>query len=209
MTDRMEYNVSNKTDIQFYDYISEHRLTNTADKPVFSFIHLDFAHDISNEDSALWSGFSGECDQYTSIRGSFEVINEYLRQMKENGTFDNSTIIILGDHGKAPCEIELGHDSLDGPITTALMIKTPGAEHKPLVVNDSAQLSNEYLPDSILEYAGLSVSGNTFDKLLESGDYPTRYMDIYHWRSFGDVFKVTTYEINGDSHDFSNWIRCN
>ena len=76
------------------------------------------------------------------------------------------------------------------------------------MVDDSARLSNEYLPDSILEYAGLSVSGDTFQKLLDSGEYPPRYMDVYHWRSFNDVFKVTSYEINGDSHDFSNWKRC-
>ncbi|MBQ1463795.1 MAG: sulfatase-like hydrolase/transferase [Ruminococcus sp.] len=208
MTDRIDNAVSNDSDVRFYEYIKEHELTNTADKPVFSFVHLDFAHDVSDVDSALWSGFSGQYDKYTAIRGSFEIINEYLRQMKENGTFDNSTIILLGDHGRAPIEIEVGEKDFHGPITTALMIKTPGAERKPLVVDDSARLSNEYLPDSILEYAGLSVSGDTFQKLLDSGEYPPRYMDVYHWRSFNDVFKVTSYEINGDSHDFSNWKRC-
>ena len=33
------------------------------------------------------------------IQGVFRYINEYMRQMKDKGVYDNSTVIITADHG--------------------------------------------------------------------------------------------------------------
>lgn len=211
--DRKPNDISADTDILFYDYLTGHGLNTDSTKPKFSVIHLNCAHDFNVELSALYPGYSnkaGDVDQYTTARGSFVIIEEYLARMKELGVFDNSVIIILGDHGRRPVEIESKDDFKDhfeSPILTTLMIKPENAAHEPLKTNDTAQMSNGYFYSSIIDYSGIGLERRTpsYEDVLINNIADPRYMDVYIWRGVYDRDYLLTYKITGDAHDMDNW----
>ena len=44
---------------------------------------------------------NGETDEITQTIGSLRIVEQYIQEMKEAGVYDNSTIIITADHGRA------------------------------------------------------------------------------------------------------------
>ena len=209
--------IGSNTDIAFYHYIKDHGITNDCDKKTFSFIHMCFAHDANEEESQIYQGdLLGNITGYTTSRGAFAILNELFNQMREKGVYDNTTIIILGDHGRPPVETEVyGASELDDIISTTLLIK-PAHSSGDLQINEDAQLSNSYFPASILDYAGIDHSewGPSYNDLIASGDYPAREISIYTIRFVAaedggllpstDV-EVVAYEVKGNSRDFANW----
>ena len=128
--------------------------------------------------------------------------------MKKLGVYDNSTIIVLGDHGRAPSEIEV--DDLDGltsAITTALLVKPAGAENGKLSYDRDSELSLDFFPASILEYAGIDHEefGISFNDVVEKDLHPDRWLQTFDFGGYGKTIYKTLYKINGDARDFDNW----
>lgn len=209
--------IGSNTDIAFYHYIKDHGITSDADKKTFSFIHMCFAHDANEEESQIYQGdLLGNITGYTTSRGAFAILNELFNQMREQGVYDNTTIVIPGDHGRPPVETEVyGEPELDDIIATTLLIK-PAHTTGDFQINEDAQLSNSYFPASILDYAGIDHSewGPSYNDLIASGDYPARELSVYTIRFVAgedggllpstDV-EVVAYEVKGNSRDFANW----
>ena len=132
----------------------------------------------------------------------------YFEGMKKAGVYDNSTIIIIGDHGRPPAEIELdGKRDLDGAVRTAVLVKRAGAEHGKLRTDSDAELSNAYFTSAVLDYAGVDREGfgPSFDDVIAMDKAPERYLKVYCWHGIGRIEDVLKYEITDDSSDFSNW----
>lgn len=102
-----------------YDKISsddfEFRITC---KKKFSFIHTSGTHYpyITDEHFKPLTDESRKYDNTIGMTQSFRIINRYIDYMKENGLYDNATIIITGDHAPAGSELR----------RTALMVKRSG-----------------------------------------------------------------------------------
>lgn len=60
------------------------------------FNHLSGCHEFINDENCERAD---EPDRDQSVRGLFTLVEEYLRQLKEAGIYDDSTIIIMTDHG--------------------------------------------------------------------------------------------------------------
>ena len=83
--------------------------------------------------------------------------------MKFLGIYDNSTIIILGDHGRAPVELEVDNKpGLTSAITTALLVKPKNAPAENLKIDRDNELSNDFFAASVLEYAVLTTATSDF-----------------------------------------------
>ena len=209
--DAQPWGVGTESDLRFYDYLRSHTLRAESDKPTFSFIHLNFAHDTSMELQSLHPdsrGFTYEKEEAT-VRGAFTILEEYFSQMKAAGVWDNSTVIILGDHGHVPVELECDHEErLNSPIVTALLIKPRGAAEEPLKRDRWKPLSNSYFASSVLEYAGIDRTGfgPSFNDIVNGDEAPPRYMQTSQTtggNGYGDASLF--YEITGDARDLQNW----
>jgi hypothetical protein len=207
MPDVMPMAVGVPSDLKYYDYLKENGLKADSQNKTFSFIHLNCSHG-SGEDTAALYDPDEPVNIYSTTRGGFEILFEYFDQMKELGIYDNSTIIVLGDHGRAPSEIEI--DDLDGltsAITTALLVKPAGAKAEPLKLDRYSELSNDFFPASVIEYAGIDHSdfGLSYQDVIDGELHPDRYMQTFDWHGFGRVVYKAYYKITGDARDFDNW----
>ena len=194
-----------KVDMAMYDYMNTYGMNADSDKKVFTFHHMNGAHDPLDDVAALspeeplavappygqWGN-----DVARTLRGEFRIFSEYVQKTKELGIYDNTTFIIMADHGKSP---DGDYDSITEAMPACLLIRPAHEPDHPLQYNDTAPLSNDMFSASILELAGIEhddVGLSYFDVI--SGDLNVvRYNEL--------VTKDEIFEIRGDAKDFSNW----
>lgn len=195
-------------DMKFYQYLKNNGLNIESEAKTFTFVHLNCAHTVDSSISSIYR-FTGASDVYSTIRGDLEIIFEYIRRMKELGIFDNSTIIILGDHGRAPRELKGAQDALDGAITSALLIKPARAAEERLKTDSDSELSTAFFSASILEYAGIDHSGYgySYNDIINSGISTERFLRSYDFAGYGRMVYQALYKIVGNARDFENWER--
>jgi len=197
--------------MRFHRFIKGAEFTADRDENFFMFMHFNGPHSYGDRnDPGSW-GFhydeeSGQMlyggDMYDIIQACFEMFNLYFTKMDEIGVYDNSTIIITGDHGLR----------WRIPETTALLIKPRGATGA-LTVDTVSELSNAYFPASILDAAGLPRSSfgvSHFDIINGVSPAPPKRI-IYvkglnsatpNARMYGDY---GVWEIVSDASDVENW----
>lgn len=207
------------SDLYYYEFLKQIGLTADSPKKTFSFIHLHFSHDPQPYLANLYDNTVTQenCDIHNTIRGSTVILQEYFDQLKKLGIYDNTTIIVLGDHGRAPYEIQGWDDfkrvplkkqnRLNTPILTSLLIKPANAPSGPLKIDSESELSNDYFFASILDFAGIdhSETGSSYRDIIESGMHRDRHIHIFDWHNYGDIDHVVDYKITGDAHDMKNW----
>ena len=198
-----------KTDLAIYNKLKTIGLYTQNDQKTFSIIHFNSAHDggyCYNQYDDMVESCSG--DYHGAVRGSFAIINEYFRQMKELDIYDNSTIVVLADHGRNPIG-QRWHDD-DYPwdnVTTPTLLIKPKNERGALKKNSSAELSHTNFRASILQFAGLPYKdfGLSYFDIINGG---LRQMRTHYWINWIGSSNYTLgekYEINGDANNFSNW----
>ena len=143
--------------------------------------------------------------------------------MKELGVYENSTIIIVGDHGKVGGGIANAENSrtkdLKKPMRTALYVKPAGITKEDLpngeMRTSNVPVAHENLWATIFQSEGISygtdvdfAQKSVFDIENEfKGDY-TNFVRKFYWtkrKPTVNSYELVTYEIVGDSHDFKNW----
>lgn len=205
--DLMPMSVGVESDLTYYKYLKDHGLNADNKNKTFSFVHLNCSHGDSFDLMALYNRLD-TLDVYSTTRGDFQIIFKYIDEMKRLGIYDNSTIIILGDHGRAPVEIEVDDKpGLTSAITTALLVKPKNAPKEELKLDSISELSNDFFPASVLEYAGIDHKelGYSYNDVIDGGLHPDRYMQTFDWHGFGKVVYKAYYKVTGDARDFDNW----
>jgi len=184
---------------------------------VFNFIHVNGAHvDIDyNVRSTMGYHYVEETDTLAprgnyveSTYGCFKLIDSYLDHLREIGVYDNTTIILLADHGRS---WKMNLDEENPAITSILFIKPKNSSGE-FAVDAVSEMSNKYLAPTILEVAGLphdSLGLSYFD-IIGMEDSPVR--EFYTFSSWWNAYETSqTIETTGfwricdDANDFSNW----
>ncbi len=189
-----------RTDDAFVmDLLEEEGLSIGEHKKNYIYLHLNGMHDFILDEDAnkLPEGEKGS--QSMQMKASFNIVRTYLNQLKELGLYDNSTIVITGDHGKSK-----DYYALDYAITTGLFVKPKGASN-PLMLNN-APVSSEMFLSTLIQEAGLAPDGygkgyfdvKEDDELLRYSYY--RVYDRDSKRNYVEKFAIT-----GDARDFANW----
>lgn len=80
----------------FYKNLIEKELTIDEDSNYFIFKHFNGAHEYVNDEEC---NYLENATRQQTVRGIFTLVGEYLTQLQEKGVYDNSTIIVLTDHG--------------------------------------------------------------------------------------------------------------
>lgn len=176
-----------------------------TDDKVFSFIHVEGCHSARYDEE--WVGqidintvVPSEVD--VSVFHSLEIVNEYIGAMKENGVYEDATIIITGDHGFA----ETDYGELESARLTALLVKPSGVGTGEISTS-SSPVSHENLWGTIFESEGIEPDGEFAPSVFDvAGNSDSdRYFYWHKLTRSKTSYSELIYKISGDAGDFSNW----
>lgn len=184
------------SNIRFYAELLENHAVD--DSNMFKFIHLYGAHEPYTLDEEF-NEIDGGTDIVTSDKGVLKMVDAYLTKLREEGVYDNTSIIICADHGT---------EMRTAPL---FMIKYKNADH-PLIVNDVAfsyANINELIID-LLENHGNEESAEALMDSLSGGyrhilkythnaglGYSSYCSDITEYEVDGYVWDSNSYKATG------------
>ncbi len=186
-------------DAAFLDQLQEEGIT-VGDKKSFKFIHMRGAHHPFEIDE--YGEPSDSSLPYIQQLGSIHIVSEYLAAMKEKGVYDNTTIIVMADHG----EVEVA-DEMSRAANPILFVKPAGADSTAPLKTSTAPVSQEDFHATVLWALGdenYSDFGRTFFEIKENEE---RERYFYYRIAFDGSSEesLAEYIIFGDARDFSNW----
>ena len=167
----------------------------------FTFLHIDGCHvpNARDENFNLLDEYS--YDIVNVMTQSFKVINRYLQEMKRLGVYEDSTIIITGDHAAAISDREPVADTR----LTTLLVKPKGVCEGEIVTNNAPTHHDDIWP-TIFASEGLTdypeVRGRSVFDIAEDEVREREY--VFH-RLISDGTEEITYKITGRASVFSNW----
>jgi len=170
-----------------------------------SFIHIAGCH-IPNRYNENFEKVSSEerNDTNVAIKQSFKIISAYIEEMKRMGVYENSTILIMGDH----CSIGSDTKFLKKAHVTTLLAKPAGVSEGELK-ESKAQVGPEDIFATVLTAAGSDKAKdygmNIFD-IPEDLDRVRRY----YFQIVEGTFEEGNYlnvelEIVGNGNDVESW----
>jgi len=187
--------VSNNSDLQFFEYINQNEMSSGNSKKVFTVMHMIGAH----------YDYGG----VPNLDINFTILNTYFDKMKETGVYDNTTILIIGDHGDGN-----DFDIVFFPTSTSVLIKPRGSAGE-LAIDTESELSHKYFPASLLEIAGIPQDslGLSYFDIINGASSPVRIIyALSNWflafkdqGDAGTMIEVGKFEVSGDSNNDENW----
>ena len=161
----------------------------------FAFIHYDGMHDVLQPSSLFIPSI---------LSRNIGVVNSFIKALKENGLYKDSTIIITGDHSRPVSDISgvLDGNGKGQPRRTALFVKTAGSDEGFAV--SEAPTSHEDIWATIFRSENIGYEGSGVAvNLLSEGQSRER---TYVWHTYGTVpLKEYVYKINGKASVIENW----
>ena len=185
-------------DAAVYSMLSD-GLTLDDSENSYILFHLGGCHDPYNMDA------EGNAVESSSVleqlRGCFKLIYNYIEELKRLGVYEDSTIIITGDHPRAISDSEVPTQTR----LTSLFVKPSGKSDEPFETS-TAQVSQANLIPTIVKSAGMET---TTDYGLSYFDI-TPDMTVKRYHKFELYVKgkddiIVTFEVEGDGTDFGNW----
>ena len=144
-----------------------------------------------------------------ALRGSYKMIEEYIRQMKALGIYDQSTIIVTADHGISDDDGTVENLVRSTPSCPVMMVKFAGSDlSQPLKIS-SAPVAHEDIFTTVEKTLSSDVTGTGSGRGLEEiAESEARDRYYYHtvFRSDGEgEIAMREYLIDGDAEDLANW----
>lgn len=195
------YELVTVNDNEYYDKLKDEGLSvKDKGKGTFTYFHFRGCHAPYRIDANCQLS-----DKSLTIkdatRGALTNVSEYLKQMKEQGVYDSSTIIVTTDHGYTGSATELERERV-----VTLFYKPANSRGEIVINNSPQQLSN--IRPTVLKALGLDYSayGTPFDEVAEDSQIK-RYFYMSGANESGTMREcnLLTYRVLGDANDFSNW----
>lgn len=170
-----------QNDVNFYNNLVGDKLSLDDTENALKIIHLNGPHPPYTMDASAHPVDESESSAIEQGKGALYIVEEYARQMKELGIYDNSMIVIMADHG-----------DVNDPAHGILLVKDRGISEE--FQRTSAPVSYFDLHNTIFSYLGEN-KGSTFFT-VDPHAQRTRY--FYLSGSDSGNMNVVEYEINGD-----------
>lgn len=180
----------------FFD-LMENSNVSQKEQPQFKIIHLKGTHAPFDLDANLEPKDGATYEEANA--GCVKLINSYILKLKEEGVYNNSTIVIMSDHGYSASWNEPSNSRID-PI---LFIKNVGERH-PLKI-DNAPISYADMPDAFVRLIDLNEynedgqshvfdwkDGDTRDRVFYCGGFGGLEECLYEDSSNNESELVTT-----------------
>ncbi len=187
------------TDPAIFALLKENGLTVGEHGKLFSFLHIEGTHYPYQMDEN-GNQAEGKGEALGAALGSMKLVQMYIDELKAKGLYENSTIIITGDH---PDPIS-DYNEPTRARATALFVKRAGVSHE--YRTSSAPVSDLDLIPSILADSGLAYEGEAYWEIAEDAVRPRYHYFPLNSDPAGNE-SLTVYEIVGDAKDFENWKR--
>lgn len=181
----------------FYDQIPT--MTSKKEKKVFQLYHIDGTHPpfTTTKDftinPAKIKDF-GKVGIYDEARGMMILIDAFLEELREKGTYDNSTIILMADHGY-----------LDLRQSPLLMIKGKNENHSFTTLK--TEISYDDLQGAFQNILSGADKAETIFKIPED-EKRSRIFTQHDWYVDMDVNShtrdITEYEVDGNAWNLDN-----
>ena len=151
------YTISNSA---FYRHLCPENIRIT-EQPCFRFIHLFGAHYPYLMDEYLnpISPSYSDANAVGAAKGTLRIVQRYLELIKENEAYDDSLIILMGDHGY----------SIDGGLTNPLLMIKPAGKRGAFSVSESP-VSLADLQKTILSSLGMPAETVRGEDIFALGD---------------------------------------
>lgn len=175
----------------FYQDVLHEEVSHIGEKN-YRYYHVDGAHTPFRYDRDVNPVPEGSVTYYESVEASMTIADAFIRKLKEAGVYDNSTIIIMADHGYS--------DDVGGIMdrfNPLLMIKGFGERH-PYTVSQ-APISYEDLPEAYDRLLQHMPSEMCFD--AREGDERARRVLWLEWQA-EDL--IVEYVQDGYAADYQN-----
>ena len=183
-------------------------LSINSEDALFRFIHLVGTHTPYTMDAQGNLNEEGTSLEDQTL-GTFHILSEYLRQLKQLGVYDQSTIIVTADHG----EWYLTDEPLTEPTSPIIFVKPAqdaGADAAPCAISQEPA-SHKDLQATMLKGMGalqdvLDHYGE-FNVALEDRHDPADRLRTYCMLTHDGKrdYDLLEYQIVGDVSDFNNW----
>ena len=193
-------------DAGFYSLLTSEKLSVSDDGGAgsYRYIHLVGPHSpYTMSADCEYVGQGGSSEEEQAI-GSMRIVAEYIRQLKELGLYDSTTIVITADHG----EWYLTQDKPYRATVPILLVKpAQSAEEdaEPYKTSDAPVTAANILP-TVISALGLDSSsyGKTVFEMEGASSDDTRY--FYATESDGaHDSTIKEYAVAGDANDIDNW----
>lgn len=185
-------------DVTFYNDLKSNKLSVSEESKRFAYYHLNGSHYpwyVNADVEAIEEQTTPE----EQTKGAFKIVYEYLDQMREQGLYENATIIITGDH-----PYHMAWVPPEEPILTGLFVKPAGNQESPLKLSN-APVTVENLRATCVKAAGgdHTAWGKSYFELAEDEDVVRDYYNRYS--NDTDQAKIAHFQITGDARDWKNW----
>ena len=136
------------------------------------------------------------------LMGCMTILYNAMNRMKLEGIYEDATIIITADHGRAMDDTK----PVQKETRIGLFYKPSGSAGTPLQWS-SAPVCTDNLPATILKAAGADYSryGTPLDEIPEDADIVRYYYKTAVVKELRREAILYTYEVVGDASDFKNW----
>jgi len=207
----------NYHDIRFIDQMKGSAIMD-SDKKEFKFYHLQGPHApiYTDKDFNFIEGNISRENFKNQAIASLKIINLFTEKLKSIGAFDNSLIIIAGDHGggnyKLSMKLDNGDLCDDYKISSGyplLLIKPSGSNNKFSINNKPVSLSD--IAPTILKTENINTELNNsiFDPIKKEKTVRKFYYFSYKKGSTRKGLRYLNnlyeYEISGDANDINSW----
>ena len=211
-------------DVKFYNELVTDQLSCTTTLPVFRFFHLTGTHSpyTMNENCEKISYEDGSEEK--QALGTIKLLDEFITQLKELGVYEESTIIIMGDHGlrgldqnplllikqfesNAPFEISdtpMSYKDIPGILVDALQHNKVNIDEKYVsmgkryfYVGDSKDMLHEYVTEGLAyDVTSFKETGNVYYGFEKKDSYEYQWGTIL---SFGKEATANSFCTSGFS----------
>jgi hypothetical protein len=200
MTDVLETTTYRMNDPYFYSRLRERPLNVIAEEKNFAFYHLNGPHTPYTMNEDAQEALPDQTSRIQQTKGSFKIVYEFLDQLKALGLYEDSTIIILGDHGYNRLE----DPEKPQPPVTGLFLKLSGESGTPLKYS-GAPVSTDNFRATVIKAAGGEHA--TYGVALEDVREDAAVTRKFYWhltpQMGGPV--IHEYDIKGDVNNLADW----
>ena len=183
---------------KYYESLSEEFSSDSTSKQ-FKLIHFNGSHAPYTLDENGNRDTLGT-DVVRQTKGVFHILYELFDEMKASGSYENTEIFILGDHGAAVSD----RKPVQKSTRIGLFHKKAGVSGGELQYSDLPVSQLNVLP-TILKAAGVEGYSNFGETLEEVDEDNVRYFYKSVLGANNHEAQVHVYKITGDAGVFSNW----
>lgn len=183
---------------KFYSNLLSNGISAQNEEKCFKFIHLDAVHYPYTMNENAERVEENAVPAQRCARGVLKILLEYMEGMKEIGIYDNSSIVIMADHGYY----------WDGTLTNpVLLVKPKNASGR--LQTSKAPVSHHDFHASILALAGLNDDGKygeSYADLEESTDRERLFYQYYlQDESRNGKYRLIEYMIDPEGNERKNF----